>query len=185
MSMDYPVFFVIALYLVPSVANVYGLSSLVTRYRVVTNKTGQSIDTGNTEHKIQSGHKQDWSIHRHWQHWAQDTERSGLTSFICDRSVSCAQSCQCLWIIQSCLWSFCVLCPVLSMSMDWPVLFVTALYFVFGVACVYGLSSLVCDHSVSTGHKTQNDHKQDWTIHRHWQHWVQDTERSQTRLDNP
>jgi hypothetical protein len=71
MSMDYPVLFVIALYLVPSVANFYELSSLVcdrailgTRYRAVTNKTEQFIDIGNTGHKIQSDHKQDWTIHQ-------------------------------------------------------------------------------------------------------------------------
>ena len=50
--------------------------NLDTRYRAITNKTGQSIDIGNTGHKIQSNHKQDWTIHRHWEHWAQDTERS-------------------------------------------------------------------------------------------------------------
>jgi hypothetical protein len=151
MLMDCPVLFVTALYLVSSVAYVYGLSNLVcyrsvscvqcclclwivqsclwsfwgTRYRVVTNKIGQSIDTGNTGNKIQSGHKQDWSIHRHWQQ------------------------------------SFCVLYPVLQMSMDCPVLFVIVLCLVPSLANVYGLSSLVCDRS------------------------VQDTERSQTRLDNP
>ena len=38
-------------------------------------ETRQSIDIGNTGHKIQTGHKQDWTIHRHWQHWTQDTER--------------------------------------------------------------------------------------------------------------
>ena len=73
----------------------------------------------------------------------------GLSSLVCDRSVSCIQCCLCLWIVQSCLWSFCSLYPVLSMSMDWPVLFVTGLYLVSSVACVYGLSSLVCDRSVS------------------------------------
>jgi hypothetical protein len=110
------VLFVIALYLVPSVVNVYGLSSLVR-----------------------------------------------------DRSVSCAQCCKCLWIVQSCLWSLCILCPVLSMSMNCPVLLVTlcllcpvlpvsmncpvlfviVLCLVSSVANVYELSSLVCDRSVS------------------------------------
>jgi hypothetical protein len=90
------VLFIIALYLVPSVANVYGLSSL-----------------------------------------------------FCDRSVSCAQCCQCLWIVQSCLWPLCILCPVLPMSMNWLVLFVTSLHLVPSVANVYELSSLVCDRSVS------------------------------------
>ena len=96
MSMDCPVLFVIALYLVPSIANVYGLSSLV-----------------------------------------------------CDRTVSCAQYCQCLWIVQSSLWSPCILCPVLPISMNCAVLFVIALYRVPSVANVYGLSSLVFDRSVS------------------------------------
>jgi hypothetical protein len=96
MSMNCPVLFVIALYLVPSVANVYGLSSLV-----------------------------------------------------CNRFVSCAQYCQCLWIVQSCLWSFCILYPMLPMSMDCPVLFVIALYLVLSIANVYELCSLVCDRSVS------------------------------------
>jgi hypothetical protein len=96
MSMNCAVLFVIALYLVTSVANVYGLSSLV-----------------------------------------------------CNRSVSCAQYCQCLWIVQSCLRSFCILYPVLSMSMDCPVLFVIALYLVFSIVNVYELCSLVCDRSVS------------------------------------
>ena len=64
-------------------------------------------------------------------------------------SVSCAQCCQCLWIVQSCLWPLCILCPVLPMSIDCPVLFVIALYLVSSVANVYGLSSLVCDRSVS------------------------------------
>jgi hypothetical protein len=102
MSMDCPVLFVIVLYLVPSVPNVYELSSLV-----------------------------------------------------CDRSVSCVQCCLCLWIVQSCLWSYCIvwsyciLCPVFPMSMDCPVLFVIVLYLVPSVPNVYGLSSLVCDRSVS------------------------------------
>ena len=88
---------------------------------------------------------------------------------VCNRSVSCAQCCQCLWIVQSCSWSLCILCPVLQMSMNCPVLFVIALYLVPSVvnvyelsslacdalfivpsvACVYELSSLVCDRSVS------------------------------------
>ena len=42
-------------------------------------ETGQSIDIGNTEHKIQNDHEQDWTIHRHRQHWAQDTDRSQTT----------------------------------------------------------------------------------------------------------
>ena len=96
MSMNCPVLFVTALYLVPSVANVYELSSLV-----------------------------------------------------CDCSVSCAQCCQCLWIVQSFLWPLCILCPVLPMSMNCPVLFVTGLYLVPSVAYVYELSSLVRDRSVS------------------------------------
>jgi hypothetical protein len=49
-----------------------------TQYRTITNKTGQFIDIGNTEYKTQNDHKQDWTIHRHWQHWAQDTERSQI-----------------------------------------------------------------------------------------------------------
>jgi hypothetical protein len=73
----------------------------------------------------------------------------GLSSLVCDRSVSCVQCCLCLWIVQSCLWSLCVLCPVLPMSMDCPVLFVIVLYLVSSVANVYGLSSLVCNRSVS------------------------------------
>jgi hypothetical protein len=28
---------------------------------------------------------------------------------------------------------------------------------------------------------SQNDHKPDWTIHRHRQHWIQDTERSEKK----
>ena len=96
MSMNCPVLFVIVLWLVSSVPNVYGVSSLVS-----------------------------------------------------DHSVSCAQCSQCLWIVQSCLWSLCILCPVLLMSIDYPVLFVNALYLVSSVANVYGLSSLVCDRSVS------------------------------------
>ena len=51
------------------------MGTLGTRYRTITNKTGQSIDIGNTGHKIQNDHKQDWTIHRHRQHWTQDTER--------------------------------------------------------------------------------------------------------------
>ena len=66
-----------------------------------------------------------------------------------DRSVSCIQCCLCLWIVQSCLWSFCVLCPVLPVSMDCPVLFVIVLCLVPSVANVYGFSSLVCNRSVS------------------------------------
>jgi hypothetical protein len=73
----------------------------------------------------------------------------GLSSLVCDRSVSCTQCCQCLWIVQSCLWSFCDFCPVLPMSMDYPVLFVIALYLVPSVANFYELFSLVCDRSVS------------------------------------
>jgi hypothetical protein len=96
MSMNCPVLFVIALYLVPSVVNVYELSSLA-----------------------------------------------------CDRSVSCAQCCLCLWIVQSCLWPLCILCPVLPVSMNCPVLFVIVLCLVSSVANVYELSSLVCDRSVS------------------------------------
>ena len=68
---------------------------------------------------------------------------------VCNRSVSCVQCCLCLWIVQSCLWSFCILCPVFPMSMDCPVLFVIVLYLVPSVANVYELSSLVFDHSVS------------------------------------
>jgi hypothetical protein len=73
----------------------------------------------------------------------------GVSSLVSDCSVSCAQCSQCLWIVQSCLWSLCILCPVLPMSIDCPVLFVIALYLVSSVANVYGLSSLVCDRSVS------------------------------------
>jgi len=50
-------------------------ATLGTKYRTITNKTGQSIDIGNTGYKIQNDQKQDWTIHRHWQYWAQDTER--------------------------------------------------------------------------------------------------------------
>ena len=73
----------------------------------------------------------------------------GLTSLVCDRSVSCVQCCLCLWMVQSCLLSFCVLYPVLPMSMNCPVLFVIVLCLVPSVANVDGLSSLVCDRSVS------------------------------------
>ena len=52
------------------------MATLSTIYRAITNKTGQFIDIGNTGHKIQSDHKLDWTIHKHRQHWAQDTERS-------------------------------------------------------------------------------------------------------------
>jgi hypothetical protein len=137
--MDWPVLFVTALYFVSGVACVYGLSSLVcdrsvsctqfcqclwidqsctlatlsTIYRAITNKTGQSIDIGNSGHKIQSDHKLDWTIHRHWQHFLfvialylvpSVANFYGLSSLVCDRSVSCTQCCQCLWIVQSCLW---------------------------------------------------------------------------------
>jgi hypothetical protein len=38
------------------------LATLGTRHRTITNKTGQSIDTGNTGHKTQSDHKTGQSI---------------------------------------------------------------------------------------------------------------------------
>jgi hypothetical protein len=71
-----------------------------------------------------------------------------LSSLVCDRSVPCTQCCQCLWIDQSCLWPLCIVCPVLSVSMDCPVLFVIVLCLVTSVVNVYGLSSLVCNRSV-------------------------------------
>ena len=73
----------------------------------------------------------------------------GLSSLVCDRSVSCAQCCLCLWIVQSCLWPLIILYRVFPMSMDCPVLFVIVLYLVPSVPNVYGLSSLVCNRSVS------------------------------------
>ena len=73
----------------------------------------------------------------------------GLSSLVCDRSVSYTQYCQCLRIDQSCLWSFCALCPVFPMSMEFPVLFVIVMCLVPNVANVYELSSVVCDRSVT------------------------------------
>jgi hypothetical protein len=43
---------------------------------MITNKTGQFIDIGNIGYKTQNDHKQDWKLHRHWEHWTQGTERS-------------------------------------------------------------------------------------------------------------
>jgi hypothetical protein len=79
----------------------------------------------------------------------------GLSSLVCDRSVSYTQCCQCLRIDQSCLWSFCALCPVFPMSMEFPILFVIVLCLVPNVANVYELSSLVCNRSVTCVQCTQ------------------------------
>ena len=182
MSMDCPVLFVIALYLVPSVANVYGLSSLVCNRSVSCAQYCQCL----------------WIVHGLWSFCilypvlpmsmncsvsaSLVCDRSvsclwslcilcpvlpmfmdcpvlfvivlylvssvanvyGLFSLVCDRPVSCAQCCLCLWIVQSCLWSLCIVCPVLPMSMDCPVLFVIILYLVPSVAYISGLSSLDC-----------------------------------------
>ena len=82
------VLFVIALYLVPSVVNVYELSSLACDALFIVPSVACVYE---------------------------------LSSLVCDRSVSCVQCCQCIWIVQSCLWPVCILCPVLPMSMDCPV----------------------------------------------------------------
>jgi hypothetical protein len=212
--MDCPVLLVIVLCLVTSVANVYGLTSLVcdrsvfcvrcclclwivqsclwplcilypvlpmfmdwpvlfvtalTRHRTITNKTGQFIDIGNTGYKIQNGHKPDWTINSHWQYWdcpvlfvttlylvPSFANVYGLTSFVCDRSVSCVQCCLCLWIVQSCL--------------------------TLGTRhrTITNKTGQFIDTG-NTGYKIQNDHKPDWTIHGHRQHWIQDTERSEKK----
>jgi hypothetical protein len=152
MSMDCPVLFVIVLYLVSSVTNVYGLSSLVCDRTVSCAQYCQCL----------------WIVQSSL--WSpcilcpvlpmsmncpvlfvialylvpSVANVYGLSSLVCNRSVSCAQCCQCLWIVQSCFWSFCILYPVFPMSMDCPVLFVIVLYFVPNVAYISGLSSLDC-----------------------------------------
>ena len=157
MSMNCPVLFVTALYLVPSVANVYELTSLVCDQSASCAQCCQCL----------------WIVQSCL--WPLCIMYPGLpmsmnclvlfvivlclvpsvanvyelSSLVCDRSVSCAQCCQCLWIVQSCLWPVCILCPVLPMSMNCPVLFVTALYLVPSVANVYELTSLGCDQSAS------------------------------------
>ena len=73
---------------------------------------------------------------------------SGLSIlfFICIRPVSCAQYCLCLWVVHSLFYlsSFCVLCPLLPVSLGCPffVLFVFVLCLVPNIACVSGLSIL-------------------------------------------
>jgi len=177
MSLDWPDLFVIVMCLVNSVANVYGLSSLVCDRSVSCAQCCQCL----------------WIVQSClWSFCVlcpvlpisldcsvlfvvvfclvpSVAYISGLTSLVCDRSLSCAQCCLCLWIVQSCLWSFCVLCPVLpisldfpvlfvivlclghvvSMSLDCPVLFVIVLCLVPSVNNVSGLTSLACDRSVS------------------------------------
>jgi hypothetical protein len=152
MSMDCPVLFVIALYLVPSIANVYGLSSLV------CDRTVSCIQCYQCLWIVQSCL---WSYCVLCPVLPMSMDCPvlfvivlyfvpsvayfyELCSLVCDRSVSCAQCCQCLWIVQSCFWSFCILYPVFPMSMDCPVLFVIVLYFVPNVAYISGLSSLDC-----------------------------------------
>jgi len=159
MSLDYPVLFVIVLCLVPSFANVSGFSNLVCDRSVSCAPCCQCL----------------WIVQSCL--WlfcvlfpvlpmSMDCPVlfvivmclvssvgyvSGLSSLVCDRSVSCAQCCQCLWIVQSCLWSFCILCPVLPISMDCPVLFVIVLCLVPRVAYVSGLTNRFCNRSVSCG----------------------------------
>jgi len=157
MSLDCPVLFVIVLYLVSRVTNVSGLFSLV------CDGSGSCTPCCQCLWIVQSCL---WSLCILCPVLPVSMDRpvlfvivmylvpsvvyiSGLSSLVCDRSVSFASCCQCLWIVQSCLSSFCIVCPVLPVSMDCSVLFVIVLYLVPSVACVYGLSSLVCDRTVS------------------------------------
>ena len=163
MSMNCPVLFVTALYLVPSVANVYELTSLVCDQSASCAQCCQCL----------------WIVQSCL--WPlcilcpvlpvsmncpvlfvivlclvpSVANVYELSSLVCDCSVSCAQCCQCLWIVQSFLWPLCILCPVLPMSIHCLIMLVTGLYLVPSVANFYELSSLVCDRSVSCAHCCQ------------------------------
>jgi len=163
------------------------LATWGTRHRAITNKTGQSRDIDNTGHKIHNDHKQDWTIHRRRQHWAQDTfititNKTGQSRDISNTGHKTQNDHKQDWTIQR-HWQHGAQDTERSQTrLDNPETLVTRGTRHRTITNKTGQSRDIGN----TGHKTQNDHKQDWTIQRHRQHWAQDTERSRTeRLDNP